>query len=299
MRRFINVISEAPLLDIQHLGDWSDEETDTSADLAFGGGHRGNNSFAGKRDRRMATSPVILDSLTKKLETFRYDFVLYFLNDKEIAKPFFQTIDWGVLDLSNAPVDLDLKTQLADSVKKTPGAIHVLLTHNEGGKIRHPLTPWLIVHRMCHAMMGNYSGEGDLWTDQLTGIVNKFATQLCGLSDQEHYSYSGGGDHDRAELVGAYVGRAFNFASSRNNKILKVESDDEYFELWVEAFTQYVLRGEVRILPIPSATVDANGMTYTIKNMTMAQRCFAEFVENLEEFFDKRLAASVGRVNAC
>lgn len=150
---------EAPISDMQFHGDWSDMTSHDPHAYPEGWTHGdpdgrafdGNNSFVSVHDRRLVTNPRIQERTKALMKNFPHDIKIYFINDPKMEH-FFNNLDTGLIDEKSK--DWYRIPQSVDDQLQSRGKneISIILTHNEGGDTRQPLTPWMIIHRIAHAL---------------------------------------------------------------------------------------------------------------------------------------------------
>lgn len=300
MRKFIDIV-ETPIIDVQHHGDWSDTETNHPADTAIENTPQNNqNSFLSKTDRHLAQSPEIINRLIKLMAKSKPEVCLYMLNDRGAGNHFQQNIDYGWMDEMSVAFQERLPEEVREAVLVNmdlyPKTIHVLLTHNEGGRIRHPLTPWMICHRMCHALLGQNARLR--WPDEIQNQTTKTFKALKSGLDLDTFlgrnMIVGGG----SVIVGSIMRQCFTFASAREDRILRIDGADPYFELWVEAFVQYVTTGKIEV-KMPEGSVKIGEKKIAVTDPEAFRAAAEQMVDGLEGLFDSILWESRDCLMVC
>ena len=162
------VLAEAPLGNYELHGDWENDRHVPVAVIDGGGpitdpkstpgdersiDPKGN-SFASRIDRALVRDPRTEDALRRSLAHLPLTFHLLFLNGAEgirIAQGFLDSGNYTPGNEIDDALGTDMIKRIASLRKEDPKSVIILLTHNEGGTVRHPLTPWMIVHRLAHA----------------------------------------------------------------------------------------------------------------------------------------------------
>jgi hypothetical protein len=285
-------ITEAPLDGYELHGDWSDQETHDPqpaihADKTPSAHHLrqkyGDNSFVSKFDRALIQKPETEAALRKVFARFNIPIYLFFLNSEAGRQIAVHYLDFGKLKNTTSLTNPNsgharMKDLLGPGIYSRIREIHgahpdaciIILTHNEGGDKRHPLTPWMIVHRIAHAY-----GPGGNFLESKT-------TDLWAIADA--YRLTRESVHD---IVGLRfdISRAIcTFRAAREDNIL----DNSGVEIGAELFTQFVMQGRVK-LQLPA---EIRG-----KPLDPAQKAKAEAaLRNLEDYANAYLGAAEGNL---
>lgn len=233
----IHQLFEAPIADISHYGDWSSDNHGPSMEAGNNEmGAHGNDSFISKIDRRMAQDPKNLEILTRYFRSRKEDFYIYFINDAEVGLNFFSNLDYGEIKPSDPEwdwfdkyADGDFREKVVERINDN--SIQIILTHNDGGAVRHNLTPWMMVHRMAHALYQMVAGQYEY------SVVNTLCRGMYETEEGEELpDWFIDGELD-TEILKSMA----TFKSARDNNIL----NDSILEIFCEMFTQYIVKGEV------------------------------------------------------
>lgn len=268
-------LMEAPLGAYELFGNWNTEEHEPRSvvypdspdeDLPDG---LGDNSFVSKFDRALIQDPKTEATLRRFLKKIDMPIHVLFLNSRaglEIAKDF---LDYGEYDDERensenmrALLGKALTSRIA-SLRKDRKALVVVLTHNEGGEKRHPMTPWMIVHRMAHACGADTLSLGVEFNAELMELK-----RLVGLNPL-------------AAL------KAINtFRAARENMMV----GDVEVEVACELFTQYIVTGRVKFR-VPQGTPQ--------KNVATVERIVRSMEERLTELLDDYIKRLAGQTVIC
>jgi hypothetical protein len=220
--RIKDIINEAPLKDFEF----------------FGGDDEG--SFR-RDDIKAATSKKWLRKLKTSFVRTPYNFNVYVYNGTE-GKVTLGDITIEPRDLENVHkyagvIDINV---VADVIGKMPPdsdvSITALLIENEGNE-RLPLTPWILAHRVSHAILyaSNASKIG-VYAKELEMMFSEFLYAMeKALPDHGHEIPIGG-------LTARTNGVAKALATFHSGRTGKLASAGEFV---VEMMTQFIVRGEI------------------------------------------------------
>jgi hypothetical protein len=264
---------EAPLADINMHGDNWDDTVSNAKPLLSGKDVYDNmtqNSFVSKVDRAHARNPEVHAKLYSMFEKHGEKFYLYLVNSPEMSF-FHDNLDWGILNPTKNTVAFsmfpkEMRQQVISRNKEK--AIQVILTHNEGGKERHPLTPWTIMHRIVHAFFG---ANADM-VSAPRSLVDQEAMRTCfnNFFVKAKEGYEGLGYTDTPTRH-HYLTDICTFKSARDRNIL-VTSGGNYMELYVELMTQYLWHGKIIFKEAPPRIIQFNhGFQYSSKKRPEAR----------------------------
>jgi hypothetical protein len=109
-----------------------------------------------------------------------------------------------------------------NGVTVDPNAITIVLTENDAGDGRIPMTPWIIGHRLCHAILDSFDEEKHALEQRAANIVK---------------SYLG------YDSLGGYHSKIWDelgtFGAARDGKVRGIN------EFVVESMVQYLSRGKI------------------------------------------------------
>jgi len=162
--RWKEIISESPISDFGTFGDMDKEGSFRSDDL------------------RALKNPKWQEKVFKAFSKTPFNFNVYVYNGEEGNAPVGKLghSNVKVNDLSNLkdyvgiqPINV-IKNIIGKIPPNTNDSINVLLVENEGSE-RLPLTPWILAHRISHAIF--YAGQPQvLWSDDTSTQKLKFST---------------------------------------------------------------------------------------------------------------------------
>lgn len=283
---------EAPLASYDTHGDWSDREENvtypvqTRPELPDGP----KNSFLSKRDRILATKPETKERLKSMLfkgpENYRY--AIHVLNDPALIRFITEYLDFGRIDIGN-PVLRELeadgyKTLTNIVANRKANEITFVLTHNDGGDVRHPLTPWIIMHRCAHALPVNSS--------EVSKITGTMFNRIRATMPDHYLGYE-------VDAIRDFMRAIYTFKSGREGK---VEDDTEEA---AELMTQFMVRGEIIFNPAPERLTfkagDDSGetITWVDPDHEETQRMLDFRRQYIERQFKEILDDAIGGVYVC
>ena len=249
-------IVEAPLGDYHLEGDWHDTENHIGGALVNARGKGslshpdiGNNSFVSKYDRYLIQKPETEAALRKAFSHLPQTIHVIFFNHKnglKIAKKF---LDLGDLNNTDSPNEMAgllgkaLVAKIEEMRESDPDAIIFVLTHNEGGDKRHPITPWMIAHRMAHA-------------SHILNKMQSYDAMVSKMLNDNNISYTG-------QRLMSVLKAMCTFRAAREDNILQ----DNPIELYCEMFTQYLMTGKITLQP-PEFIRQHLSNGYSLENFT-------------------------------
>lgn len=233
-----NFLNEAPIMDYKTIGDFSK-----------------GSSFTDKRDRTLVTNPRSVERTKKKFGATDIEFNFYFVNSKEGRK----YTEVGIVDTDWVRQNLgqEVYSELSKGMDEFPDAINVIFTNNSGAQ-KIPLTPWIMAHRIGHAL--NASGRGGNRNNAAHYYGEAHNQLLQGLSDLASYygketprsaSQMTLGGVDRAKrrsdqlFMRAMFHHLGTFRSAREGIIR------DWFEVINELIAQYLTTGKIKFNPPP------------------------------------------------
>jgi hypothetical protein len=291
-------LAEAPLGNYELHGDW-DNERHVAVPVIDGGGaiidpksepgdersiDPKGNSFASRFDRALVKDPRTEAALRKALAHLPQTFHLLLMNGEEglrIAQSYLDNGKYSPGDHIDDALGEPMLKRLEALRAKEPDSVIILLTHNEGGKTRHPLTPWMIVHRLAHAAEFLYRNGKRIPSGRQTKIEQLlYSMAKCyehpfGILDQHH---------EDQVLV-----QMCTFRSAREGSIRHTITA----ELGCEILTQYMMTGKVT-LRVPETLKLVSG-NYPMKNFHSQQA--ATIAHQLEAEFNRSIPAFLGSMS--
>ena len=288
-------IQEAPLADFQLHGDWSDSKThlapaEKPSSTWQWDKDNGNNSFVSRVDRKMVQDISVQSRLRKMFEVHDINFYVYLVNDPKM-KFFYSNIDYGAVG-----DDPELLKMFPEDMRKTiegrKDGIQVILTHNEGGEARHALTPWMISHRIAHSLTGAGPGVAPF---SIVTIKKRLLEIMQYYPEFDQYV-----NGSRRNLVASeFFRRICTFKSARDNEILDGKNNDN-FELFIDAITQYLVKGKVTFQAAPETWEEPHyGFQFTATDIGAVNQAVKDLQDYYNQGTQKALDNCKGMIFIC
>jgi hypothetical protein len=212
--------TEAPLADYQPLGDFE----------------RGKGGFRHAVDKQLVTNPVTIGKAYKFFSRTPYDIRIFPVQ-----------VRGGGGWLETGEVDNVTLSKIvgADNARRIlagqgPDNITIVFTNNTGAE-RVPLTPWMMAHRMGHAMRRRIGGGGDKsWYAADRHFWHSINTIL-----RDYYGIT----NITPEIENALLNAIGTMRSARQRRISR------NWEMVYELLAQYLNTGEVTFNPAPAELV--------------------------------------------
>ncbi len=235
-------ITEAPIADFGTYGDMSQE-----------GSFRAN-------DLRAMSNPKWQAKVHRMFAKTEFPINLYLVNapnDKTIlglfGNPNTETSSYRDLSGLNKWSGIKSKTEIEGLIGRElqhadlEQAITVVLIENEGdGRIA--LTPWMVAHRMAHAMVLSHDPQkyGDLtnYVNRMFPAFNNFINIVDMRMKQNHAEYRDFHDEMRDTKGGSASYHAVSKFFGQTKGMQRLESPGEFL---VEAFAQYMVQGAFKM----------------------------------------------------
>ena len=216
-------ISEAPLADYQPIGDFNKP-----------GPFRAT-------DKKLVTHPVNQLKAAKFFEKTPYDFRLFFSNVPGTGK----YSEYGKMD----PHQLrDVFGDNTDTILNGhEDAITIVFVGNSGAD-KVMLTPWMMAHRIGHAVQANVrrGGNGGTWRaaeDHFFGTVNSIIADYYGKQSVNQF-----GNKVNNNLTKEYNALFNAIGTQRSSRTGQITRP---YEFLYELFAQYLGTGAVTLKPLP------------------------------------------------
>lgn len=290
-------ITEAPLADYRTFGDWDNDhhEAKPQIDGEYGLTPKrreelvqNGNSFMSKIDRALIRKPETEAALRKAFARVPFSMYVYFLNDPAGIEMAIHHLDYGPAyptGNANSKVHAILGQEVMTEVRRVLAqdkkGLVFILTHNEGGAVRHPLTPWMIAHRMSHAS-GSTISTGD-YHSLLYDMASAYVPE--------------GTDPDRYDIA-AMARECCTFKAARDNNML----NDDMGEHIAEIMAQYLMTGRARFALPPRLRRSSDGggdLTKDPEILAHAQKAVAKMEEMINDKIDDHLHSLRGKILVC
>lgn len=288
-------IMEAPLAGVEHHGDWSSDE---HVNKPFRAGDpdgyqeikRTGNSFLSRQDRRLVRDPATVAKLETTFARFDTRFYVYFFNAPEMAF-FLNNIDHGEFRMDDSYALANFPAPFVHKImgRRDSQTIQFILTNNDGGDVRHRLTPWMIVHRMVHGLIGEGGmDKADAWVSE----AKKLAGVIYGIGE---------GLLEKSDATEMLLKAICTFRAAREDNILH----DLPLELVVEMMVQWIVTGKLVLKEAPETLLFAREfhimgrMEYEPKKATRIPshaKAVSAFETRMVREFQKTLQDAKGRI---
>lgn len=230
----LKTLLEVPVKDFKRVGDF---------DKAHG--------FRDPRDRKMIQSDKYKDIVYKKFKNLEHDVNFFFVNTPKANR----YTEEGAVDHNWVKTNLgdDIAGALSDSYDED--AIHVIFTNNKGDA-RVPMTPWIIAHRIGHALARPQSGfqRGRQFTgyDQLVDMVDEMTyyilDEVYGFTKKpKTHSFGDRGQRQNQLMFRSFWHAIGTFKSARDRNLR------DYFEVYNELIAQYMITGKIKLNELPKS----------------------------------------------
>ncbi len=267
-------LNEAPISDIQHIGNWE------------------KNSSYGAQDRKLLTNPKALTkikSMWKGPEEVDYNIILVNHPEGRLQQEIGE-VDRAWLE-SNMPKTVN---ELLPLLK--PDEVNIIYTNNSGAE-RVPMTGWVAAHRYGHVLfrksfgktMSYYYSESATTLSRYIGdLASQYSIGLNGI---------GRGDRDLNALLSTTTRNLMRaictFKSARDGNLRTS------FEALHELFAQYIITGKITFNDIPKMVKVGNAKhyyggedDYDHDNRAIQQ----DLAYELQQYFETAIHQSVGKI---
>ena len=229
--KITEIITEAPLTDYVPMGDFNKP-----------------GPFRNQVDKKLVTHPTNQLKTAKFLENTPDDFRLFFSNISGTAK----RTEIGAVD--NAFVQQVFGEQAAQIINGSEDAINVVYLGNSGAN-RVMLTPWIMAHRLGHAIQASTrTGRDVISTWQAAerhffGSINQTLTDVYRKDMRDRDSYGSRGDESLKWTKSAEYNAIFNSIGTQRSS--REKQINRPYEFLYEIFAQYIKDGKVTLNPFP------------------------------------------------
>lgn len=268
-------LDEAPLGDYELVGNWGDREK--------------SHGFRHAADRKMLQNPTAVKLTRKKFGNTEHVLNFYFVNlpgASKHAETGFMEPDAIAQAMPKAWPQIAQRAQEADH----ENAINVLFVGNTGFQ-RMNMTPWIMAHRIGHALQssergqlgygGGYTGP---WSEYEQDAADFFSQILSGVYDANiHPSgfWMGGmGGAKQDKILAKFFEEIGGMRSARKGQL-----GGRPYEFLYEMFAQHVITGSLKFRPLPQSFGLRSGPYYRIKD---------EESQDAAEMWNRSLNSDVG-----
>lgn len=247
-------MDEAPLGDYELVGNWGDKEK--------------SHGFRHAPDRKMVQNPTAVNLTRKKFGNTEHMLNFYFVNLPEATKHSetgFMTPEQLQQAMPKAWPQIAARAQEADH----ENAINVIFVGNTGFQ-RMNMTPWIMAHRIGHALAASERGQG--WGNKRTGAwqdyerdaaehFSNLLNQVYNWPIQKGDFWFGGRDSGQDKSLAKFFEAIGGMRSARKGKL-----GGRPYEFLYEMFAQHVLTGELTFRELPQSFGTRNGRWYRVGN---------------------------------
>lgn len=262
--QFYNILSEAPINNLELVGNWDKDKRASGWD---------------PRSRKMLSNPNYIKKLQSSWNKSYIDFDVYLFKTPEVEK--FKNLYIEKPFVTPEFVQNEMKL----NIPINPDSITVIFTNNQGDD-KVPFTPWIMAHRLGHAMYQK--------TDYLRELT--MTLDFCFESIAALYGIDMNRLHphklDKLRIKLSNV--LGNFRSARMNKIRRVG------EFWFELIAEYIVKGEIKLnknLP-PSIKFDKGiyRLPPEYLDENLAEDTLSYYDNDLDTAVDNSLNRCIGKI---
>lgn len=279
---------ETPIGDWETIGLWGDKDR--------------NSRFRDPVDRRLVQSPKVQATARRRFGHTEAVLNLYFVNHPEAQ----QWTELGLVSGAWVAKNMPETWKVLSQKPQDPEAINVLFNNNKGSP-RDMMTPWIMAHRMAHAIDGSNRKAGfygtkyiPSWTDaerEFIESVIRIFQQVYRKPGYVRAGVMGYTDKDkrkqqyyfRTEGTPTLLVKFFNaigtMRSARQGQIARVP------EFMFELFAQWVNTGHIKFNPLPRRVSVRGGPWISIGDTNKHDmEYFQTELENLERILPQYFA---------
>lgn len=223
---WVSEISEAPLIDIEPLGDFEK-----------------SGGFRGDVHKRIATNPAVHARAKAFFSRSPYDFRIYPINVPGGSKH----LEKGEVTMEWLETTIPVAAQKLQEVPQKQDEIVIFFTNNTGVD-KVPLTPWMMAHRIGHSLRATRSRNTGIVTvfNEIEKELAKFISMVVeGLYGRKIDTISS------VELITLPISGALfaNIGTMRSAR--RTDQYKRPYEFIYEMFSQYVNSGDIKFNPLP------------------------------------------------
>lgn len=271
--RLHELVSEAPLTDYKPLGDFE----------------RGKGGFRHDVDKKLVTNPVVIGKVQKFFSRTPYDIRIFPVQVRGGAR----WVEYGEVDRDTLVKAVGEDNAQRILTGQSPDNVTIVFTNNTGAE-RIPLTPWMMAHRIGHAI--RKGGAAIAWEQ----AYKHFWTQLDEIM-RDYYGLRverGSYNVSNPDQYRAMIDAIGTMRSARQKTISRIS------EFPYEMFAQYLNTGEVTFNPAPQRLVgrkQAWGNPQVLRNITPekqqeASQALETLSRDMELMFNDVMSNAQGRI---
>lgn len=271
--KILDIITEAPLTDYQPLGDFE----------------RGRGGFRHAVDKRLVTNPVSVGKVHKFFQNSPYDIRIFPVQVRGGGR-------W--LETGEVTPEKLVEIVGKDNAQRIlagqgPDNITIVFTNNTGSE-RIPLTPWMMAHRMDHALRKRSGYK----LDQAWQNASRHFWRHFDLILNDYYQLKDLKPEYKLIVTKAMIDAIGTMRSTRRSMITNPQ------EFIHEIFAQYINTGEIKFNPAPATLLSrqqAWGRSHHIRSINkLSQQEASSALETLsydmELMFNDVMSNALGRI---
>lgn len=266
-RSFIKFLIEAPISDYKTIGN-------------FDKAH----SFRDRRDRTLVTNPRSIERTYKKFDNSDMDFNFIFVNKPGAGK----FMEVGRVDISYVQKNLgdDVANAVREAQNKTEDSVTIIFTNNSGDE-KIPMTPWIIAHRIGHALAREGSSRSSYYYKEASDYLISGMSEIIKLYGVREFpdkedTISKRTNRDSQLLMKNFFQQVATFRSAREGIIR------DWFEVFNELIAQYLTTGKIRFNDAPKS-FKSNRTSYFCKDLEEANAMVERLANTMEYTIDAML----------
>lgn len=236
-----DILKEAPIAGFQTLSDKPSSKRGDPSQISKSPEdfEKRSSSYTDKRDRRLLTQDSSVKRMKNLFSKTDEDFYFYVVNTKE-ARDYTE-----VGKVSREWLDKNMPA-VSPHIEDHEDGITVIFTNNKGDQ-KIPMTPWIMAHRIAHAMSRfNLRGPG---MNRQMFSYEELNTAINNTADVILKDFYGTGATRDPSVRKKFFEAIGTFRSARKG-ILRQD-----FEFINELVAQYLITGEVKFNPPPKKIV--------------------------------------------
>lgn len=246
-------VDEAPLGDYELVGNWGDKEK--------------SHGFRHAPDRKMLQNPSAVRITRNKFGNTEHTLNFYFVNLPEATKHSehgFMSPEEAATAMPKAWPEIAQRASEANHAE----AINVIFVGNTGAN-RMNMTPWIMAHRIGHAIQSSYRGQQgwNSWKhfeDDSADFFSTLLSQVYNVETSKRYFWTpgmmNGGGLDALELSKFLEGIG-GMRSARKGNL-----GGRPYEFMYEMFAQFVVTGQLSFRDCPQMFGRRNHRAYRIQD---------------------------------
>jgi hypothetical protein len=261
---FFNIFTEAPINNLELVGNWEKDKRSSGWDPS---------------SRKMLANPSYINKLKSSWNKSEIDFDVYLFKTPEVSKfkDLYIRKDFITPDFLQNEMKLDIPIN--------PQNITIIFTNNIGDE-KVPFTPWIMAHRLGHAIYRK--------TDELSEL--RSTLDFCFESVAALYGIDFRRLHPkRLDKLRIKLSNILgNFRSARMNKIKRVG------EFWFELIAEYILKGEIKLNKNLPSTIKFERMMFRLdveyQNNNLIEDTLSVYDNDLNIAVDNALNRCIGKI---